>query len=101
MGIPSYFSHIIRNYSKIIRSLSCFKNGLFLNNLFLDCNSLIYDSVYSLQKCEENNNMSDFEFESIIIDNVVDKLQKLIQLITPNNVIYVAFESPGPRGTWS
>ena len=96
MGIPSYFSHIIRNYSKILRSISYFINGASLNNLFLDCNSLIYDSVYRLQKCEDNVKLSECAFESMVIDNVIDNLQKLIRLIGPTNVIYIAFDGVAP-----
>ena len=41
MGIPSYFSYIIRNYSNIIRK-DCNRVQLLL----MDCNSIIYDSYY-------------------------------------------------------
>jgi len=97
MGIPSYFSHIIRNYCKIVRSLSYFINGsTSLNNLFLDCNSLVYDAVYDLQKREYNTTLSDSEFESAVIDRVIENLQKLIRLIGPTNVIYIAFDGVAP-----
>uniref|UniRef100_A0A6C0B957 Xrn1 N-terminal domain-containing protein n=1 Tax=viral metagenome TaxID=1070528 RepID=A0A6C0B957_9ZZZZ len=96
MGIPSYFSHIIRNYSKIVKSISFFINGTLLNNLFLDCNSLIYDAVYDLQKTDDNNRKSDYEFETLVIDRVITSLQRLITLIRPNNVIYIAFDGVAP-----
>ena len=52
MGIPSYFSHIVKKYRRIIKSmdtLSC------VNNLYMDCNSLIYDAVKNnptYEKCK-------------------------------------------------
>ena len=41
MGIPSYFSFIIKNHAKIIRKL----NKLHIHNLYLDSNSIIYDTL--------------------------------------------------------
>ena len=51
MGIPSYFSYIIRNHKKIIKKLDILTNStktdtnIRINNLYLDCNSIIYDSL--------------------------------------------------------
>ena len=45
MGIPSYFSHIIRKYPKIVSS---FQHRV--NNFYLDSNSIIYDAVARLDK---------------------------------------------------
>ena len=42
MGIPSYFSYIVKNHPKIIKKY--FKNVLNVDNLYLDCNSIIYDA---------------------------------------------------------
>ena len=47
MGIPSYFSYIVKNHPKIIKKY--FKHVLCVDNLYLDCNSIIYDS-YSRMK---------------------------------------------------
>jgi 5'-3' exonuclease len=99
MGIPSYFSHIIRNYEKIVRGIEYFKNGQNLkqnlNNLFLDCNSIIYDAVYSFQKTEQNN-MDKEDFENKIIDIVIENVKKYIEIIRPNNTVYIAFDGVAP-----
>ena len=93
MGIPSYFSHILRNYNHILRSLGYLKNTETLNNLFLDCNSIIYDAVYSLQK----NAPTDVnEFESKIIDTVIENIKKYIDIIRPDSVVYIAFDGVAP-----
>ena len=47
MGIPSYFSYIIKNYANIIRSLQSFPPGSF-DHLYMDCNSIIYDSYHDI-----------------------------------------------------
>jgi len=44
MGIPSYFAHLCRNYRNILKDL---KTVSKVNNLFMDCNSIIYDAVKS------------------------------------------------------
>ena len=41
MGIPSYFSHIIKKYGSIIKILTS-KN---IHNLYFDSNSIIYDII--------------------------------------------------------
>ena len=95
MGIPSYFSHIIRNYEKIVRGIEYFKNGQNLNNLYLDCNSIIYDAVYSFQKTEQKN-MDKEDFENKIIDIVIENVKKYIEIIRPNNTVYIAFDGVAP-----
>jgi len=92
MGIPSYFSHIIRNHIKIIRNLSFFRNGIGLNNLFLDSNSIIYDAVYGLQA----ENIEPSQFETRVIDMVIENIKKLIRAVAPDNVVYIAFDGVAP-----
>ena len=46
MGIPSYFSYIVKNHPEIIRKLC--NNTMKINNLYLDCNSIIYDAVHNI-----------------------------------------------------
>jgi 5'-3' exonuclease len=40
MGIPSYFSYIVKNHANIIKKISDYT--IQVNNLYLDCNSIIY-----------------------------------------------------------
>ena len=46
MGIPSYFMHIVQRHRNIIKKYEHHK--MIIQNLYLDCNSLIYDAVYGL-----------------------------------------------------
>jgi len=57
MGIPAYFSYIIKNHSKIICTIDTLQT---IHNLYLDCNSIIYDALYSL-----NDTTQDVELELI------------------------------------
>ena len=51
MGIPSYFSYIVKNHNNIIIKLQQLNKNI--DNLYLDSNSIIYDS---LRLIEFNNN---------------------------------------------
>jgi 5'-3' exonuclease len=92
MGIPSYFSHIIRNYSNIIRGLKYFnENSIQIHHLFMDCNSIIYDAV---RMVDYQTNKKDFE--NIVIQNVIECIEKYIHYIKPTKTIYIAFDGVAP-----
>jgi len=91
MGIPSYFSHIIRNYSNIIRSfkdLSCTQFG----SLFMDCNSIIYDAVHTIPY--DNNEQADYETR--VIDSVIKSIHSHLSIIKPTNTVFIAFDGVAP-----
>jgi 5'-3' exonuclease len=90
MGIPAYFSFIIKNHSNIIIKLN--KKAIKINNLFLDCNSIIYDVVRNIKIIETINQ----NIYSDIIKNVIRKIEEYIDLITPDNIIYIAFDGVAP-----
>ena len=48
MGIPSYFMHIVQRHRNIIKKYE--QNRMVIQNLYLDCNSLIYDAVFKLNQ---------------------------------------------------
>lgn len=92
MGIPSYFSHIIRNYPNIVYSY--FNNKQHFQHLFMDCNSIIYDVVNTLIK-EKEENINGI-LETKIIDNVIQKIEIYIQMINPTKTIFIAFDGVAP-----
>ena len=50
MGIPSYFSYIIKNYSNIIRSCKqIVDEQVCFQYLYMDCNSIIYDEFRQME----------------------------------------------------
>jgi len=96
MGIPSYFSYIIKNYSNIIRSILFHRNNKTpFNSLYMDCNSIIYDTYYHLIKSASNIDDID-AFETILIDSVIEKIQCYVREIKPDNVLYITFDGVAP-----
>jgi 5'-3' exonuclease len=87
MGIPFYFSYLIQNHKKIITKIENIKN---INNLFIDSNSIIYDSL------NFQNFKNKTQFENYIIENVIDKLQIIIKNINPRNKTFIAFDGVPP-----
>ena len=87
MGIPYYFSYLIKNHNTIISKL----DGLHsIDNLFIDSNSLIYDSL-NFDKFENSA-----QFENYIIKNVIIKIEEIIKIISPRENIYIAFDGVPP-----
>ena len=87
MGIPYYFTHIIKNHKHIIDNIKNINN---ISALYIDANSLIYDSI-DFEKFENQN-----QFEKFIINNVLQKIDNIIQSIKPNKYIYIAFDGVPP-----
>jgi len=93
MGIPSYFSYIIKNHANIIRNRR--KLRTVFSSLYMDCNSIIYDSVRSIESDTEQRPKG-FNIESAIINAVIAKIEKYVDDIQPSNVIYIAFDGVAP-----
>jgi len=91
MGIPVYFSHIIRNYSKVLKT-SYQMTHIPFHNLYMDCNSIIYDAVREIYKTDPDNSAS----YSHILALVCLKLQAYIDFINPSNTVYIAFDGVAP-----
>jgi 5'-3' exonuclease len=90
MGIPSYFSFIVKNHASIIRKYNA--NILSVNNLYLDCNSIIYDAVNTISWKEEKGDNK----TSIILRWVIKRIEEYILLIAPSNNIFIAFDGVAP-----
>ena len=89
MGIPSFFAYIVKNHPTIIRKYK--KELLNVDNLYLDCNSIIYDA-YSKMKFDSLT-------ESVaisIIKAVILKIEYYIQTITPSKTVIIAFDGVAP-----
>jgi len=108
MGVPSYFSYIIKNYPQImIRNLSN------IHNFFLDCNSIIYDVVNSnhfinfFNEIDNKQNISNQHYnffytdannkiDNYIINATIEKIKTLINLINPSSTIFITFDGIPP-----
>ena len=97
MGIPGYFSHIIKNYPNIIRNLQYFtKKNCTIQHLFMDCNSLVYDAYNNLSKDDLFVNQTEPEIEKDLIEQVIMAIKLLIQKVSPTDTIMIAFDGVAP-----
>jgi len=63
----------------------------------MDCNSIIYDSVYGLESKIQNGEIGEPEdFEMAVINAVSEKIKFYIQLIQPTNSVLIAFDGVAP-----
>ena len=81
MGIPSYFSYIVKNYTHIIQ-----KRRLPVDYFYLDSNSIIYDVIRGQSLNEVD----------AIIQAVIMKIGEYIRLISPTKLAYIAFDGVAP-----
>lgn len=89
MGIPSYFSYIVKNHIEILQKYA--KDILKVHNLYLDCNSIIYDVVRGINF----DTLTDSTNKSII-QNVIAKLEEYILTIEPSETVFIAFDGVAP-----
>lgn len=82
MGIPSYFSHILKNYS--ITKKYEYKNTDNIL-LFLDCNSFVYEAIHADIKITNEN----------IFKFVVNRILYFVCLLSPKQT-YIAFDGVVP-----
>ena len=90
MGIPSYFSYIVKNHSNIIKKISYLKN---IDNFYLDSNSIIYDTLRKIMSKYDGNNS---KFEKLLIKETIKKLNEYIGLISPKKTLIIAFDGVAP-----
>ena len=89
MGIPSYFSYIVKNHPSIIKKY--IKDVLKVDNLYLDCNSIIYDAYSKMEfdKLTETVAIS-------IIRRVILKIEEYISIVNPSKTVIIAFDGVAP-----
>ena len=90
MGIPSYFSQVIKNYPSIVRNLKQHRqNKTHFHNLYMDCNSIIYDAIRSM-------NTKEPALEARLIRQVISNIEAYILKINPSNTVIIAFDGVAP-----
>ena len=87
MGVPCFYAYIIKNHVNIIKEI----NKKYIDNFYLDCNSIIYDAVLELNKQEKINN-----YETTLINLVIKKINDLIDFIKPTQNCIIAFDGVAP-----
>ena len=98
MGIPSYFSYIIKNHANILNTLHYHKTVATtpFTRLYMDCNSIIYDAFYKLEKSDKYSSMDFLSIESHIISDVILNIKSYIHMINPSTSIFIAFDGVAP-----
>jgi 5'-3' exonuclease len=86
MGVPKYFSYVIRNHPHILRNKRQMKD-VKVDSLYMDCNSIIYDSIR-----EEEEKTDEAVTEEWAIEAVIRKIDAYVREIGPTNILYIAFD---------
>ena len=89
MGIPSYFSYIVKNHANLIKKLGT--NAICVNNLYMDCNSIIYDVVRNI----DFSKLVETDIDTIIKE-LCHKIDEYINQLKPTHTIYIAFDGVAP-----
>jgi 5'-3' exonuclease len=89
MGIPSYFAHVLKKYPRVIKRLAelpC------INNLYLDCNGMVYDVVRQMQYTPENP----AAYETEMLQRICDSIDACIAILRPTSSVFIAFDGVAP-----
>ena len=87
MGIPSYFSFIVKSHRTIIKKITKHRK---IHNLYLDSNSIIYDIIRNIEYTTNE------EFEEKVMIEVCNKISEYINVISPSNKVLIAFDGVAP-----
>ena len=91
MGIPSYFSYIIKNHHKIIKEH--YKSHI--HELYFDSNSIIYDSIRNILKKDELQLQVEVKHKQLY-HSICLQLEIYIKQINPTDMVYISFDGIAP-----
>ena len=92
MGIPAYFSYIIKQHGNanakhsVLQSLVQFQQSGTPSILYMDSNSVVYDVI-------RDNDLSD---PDQIIEQTIQYIERMIAVIQPTTLTYIAFDGVAP-----
>lgn len=89
MGIPCYFVTMVRKYPKMLREAASFGR---VDNLYLDANSIVYDSIRRVES-EDGRPPSDGE----VIAAVEAQIRVYMAEVRPQRRVLIAFDGVAPR----
>jgi 5'-3' exonuclease len=92
MGIPAYFSYIVKNHPELLRPLNKFP--INVNNFYLDCNSIIFDVIRKINFNEITTNEE--SQHTIIINKIFTAIDEYISIINPTHIVFIAFDGVPP-----
>jgi 5'-3' exonuclease len=85
MGIPFYFSYLIKNHRALLQKYV--RGRMTVDNFFIDANPLIYNSIN-----QHRYNKEDYQ---PIVENVIQQIRELISTFTPQ-MTFIAFDGVAP-----
>jgi 5'-3' exonuclease len=92
MGIPAYFSYIVKNHPELLRPLNKFQCSV--HHLYLDCNSIIFDVIRKIDFSKIAS--KEEEQHTIIIHQIFDAIDEYIRIIQPTHNVLIAFDGVPP-----
>jgi 5'-3' exonuclease len=100
MGVPSFFRKLVEMdpsthfWKKDINTaINGINDGVRINNLFIDFNSVIYNVIPEIDAA-----LSAINYENSLIDGIINKLYEIInKIIKPNKMIYISIDGTPPR----
>jgi len=96
MGIPSYFSYIIKNYTNIIRKFKDINDNSKIDHLMMDCNSIIYDAYRIIETDHKIKPIDPSVVETLLIQYVLEKIRHYIHFISPTKSVFITFDGVAP-----
>jgi 5'-3' exonuclease len=90
MGIPSYFSYIVKEYRHIIKDMKSLRQ---INNFYLDSNSIIYDAVKNNPTYDKTKHK---EYENELMNMVCAKIDFYVDTLQPRDRVFIAFDGVAP-----
>lgn len=92
MGIPAYFKYLTKTYPHILEK-SVGSQQVPVQNLFMDCNSIVYDAVHSLSKTAPQNTLLT---NHDVIEQTIFRIHEYIEMLKPQNTLFIAFDGVAP-----
>ena len=90
MGVPAYFSHILKEHANILISKQQIQQPI--HRLYMDCNSIVYDAYREITQKSPQHSPTYQE----IIRNTISSIRRIIQDIQPTKTTYIAFDGVAP-----
>jgi 5'-3' exonuclease len=85
MGIPAYFSYLLKNYKSAATTAPVATAALLM-----DCNSIVYDAYHKMTAAGEQIN------SHAIIKRVISIIEHYINFIKPSKTVFIAFDGVAP-----
>jgi 5'-3' exonuclease len=101
MGIPAFFSYIIKNYKNIVCGAKILKREP-VHNLYLDSNSIIYYAYHQLTDAaaaeggEAEGGVGGAVTDDKIIDIAIETIEQYIAYIQPTKTVFISFDGVAP-----